>query len=86
MVALLEKPTGKEILLQKQYRPPVDGVCIEIPAGLLDPNESIGRCAERELLEETGYVGHAIKVSPVMFNDPGKSTDGRRSRRLRLTN
>lgn len=44
---------------------------IEIPAGLLDPNESIETCAERELLEETGYVGKAIYTSPLMFNDPG---------------
>jgi ADP-ribose pyrophosphatase len=71
IIAILEKPTGKEILLQKQYRPPVEGVCIEIPAGLLDPKETIQECAERELLEETGYIGKATKVSPIMFNDPG---------------
>lgn len=71
IVAVLEKPEGKEIVLQKQFRPPVDGICIEIPAGLLDPNESIETCAERELLEETGYIGKAYKVSPIMFNDPG---------------
>lgn len=71
IVTLLEKPEGKEVLLQKQFRPPVNGVCIELPAGLLDPNESIETCAERELLEETGYVGKAIKVGPIMYNDPG---------------
>ncbi|CAN6623964.1 hypothetical protein TRVA0_009S02630 [Trichomonascus vanleenenianus] len=71
IIAILEKPTGKEILLQKQFRPPVNGVCIEVPAGLLDPNETIEQCAERELLEETGYVGKATKISPIMFNDPG---------------
>jgi ADP-ribose pyrophosphatase len=71
ILTLLEKPEGKEILLQKQFRPPVEGVCIELPAGLLDPNESIETCAERELLEETGYVGKAVKVGPVMFSDPG---------------
>lgn len=58
-------------MLQKQFRPPVDGVCIEIPAGLLDPNESLETCAERELFEETGYVGKAVQSSPVMYNDPG---------------
>lgn len=67
----MKKATGPEILLQKQFRPPVNGVCIEIPAGLLDPSESLEQCAERELYEETGYVGKAVKSSPVMFNDPG---------------
>lgn len=32
--------------------------------GLLDPNETIERCAERELLEETGYTGTVKHVSP----------------------
>lgn len=58
-------------MLQKQFRPPVDGVCIEVPAGLLDPNESLETCAERELFEETGYIGKAVQSSPVMYNDPG---------------
>lgn len=71
IIAVLEKENGPEIVLQKQFRPPAGGICIEVPAGLLDPNESIETCAERELLEETGYVGKAVKVSPLMFNDPG---------------
>lgn len=71
IIAVLQKPTGPEILLQKQFRPPVDGVCIEIPAGLLDAGETLEQCAERELYEETGYVGKAVRTSPVMFNDPG---------------
>lgn len=49
----------------------MNGVCIEVPAGLLDANESIQQCAERELLEETGYIGKAREVSPIMYNDPG---------------
>jgi ADP-ribose pyrophosphatase len=72
----LEKPTGNEIVLQKQFRPPVNGVCIEIPSGLLDPNESIETCAERELLEETGYIGKTTRVSTLMYNDPSKLSYG----------
>lgn len=71
IVAVLEKSTGPEIILQKQYRPPIDKVVIEIPAGLVDAGETAEEAAVRELKEETGYVGVVRETSPVMFNDPG---------------
>jgi len=51
------------ILLLKQFRPPIDRVCIEIPAGLIDSGESPQTCALRELKEETGYTGTIIPSS-----------------------
>lgn len=69
--AVLEKETGPEIILQKQYRPPIDKVTIEVPAGLVDEGETAEEAAVRELREETGYVGTASMTTPVMFNDPG---------------
>ncbi|KAI1068439.1 hypothetical protein LB507_004309 [Fusarium sp. FIESC RH6] len=71
IVAILEHPSGPSIVLQKQYRPPVDKVVIEVPAGLIDENETPEECAIRELKEETGYVGTVTETSPMMFNDPG---------------
>ena len=54
--------------MQKQYRPPVDKVCIEVPAGLVDAGETAEQAAVRELKEETGYVGVVSETSPIMFN------------------
>jgi len=71
IVAILEKESGPEIMLQKQFRPPAHAVTIEVPAGLVDAGETAEEAAVRELKEETGYVGKASKTSPVMFNDPG---------------
>ncbi|KAI1190715.1 ADP-ribose pyrophosphatase [Nemania serpens] len=71
ILAILEKPTGPEILLQKQFRPPLGQITIELPAGLVDEGESVQEAAVRELKEETGFVGTVSEVSPVMFNDPG---------------
>jgi ADP-ribose pyrophosphatase len=70
-VAILEKSAGPEILLQKQYRPPIDKIAIEVPAGLIDEGETPEQCAVRELKEETGYVGVAEQTSTVMYNGKG---------------
>jgi ADP-ribose pyrophosphatase len=84
---MLEKPTGSELLLQKQYRPPIDKICIEVPAGLVDEGEDAETCALRELREESGYVGEVIKgdlgVTPVMYN--GKSNSDEHHGFMRLT-
>ncbi|KAL7893372.1 NUDIX hydrolase domain-like protein [Trichoderma sp. SZMC 28014] len=71
IVAILDKPSGKEIILQKQYRPPIDKVVIEVPAGLIDAGETAEQAAVRELKEETGYVGEVTETTPIMYNDPG---------------
>ena len=43
------------LILVRQYRPPVDGMVIEFPAGLVNPGEDPNETAVRELREETGY-------------------------------
>ena len=45
-----------EVVLERQYRYPVQQVMIELPAGKLDPGEDVLACARRELQEETGYT------------------------------
>lgn len=72
IAAILEKEDGPQILLQKQFRPPIAKVVIEVPAGLIDEGENAEVCALRELKEETGYVGEIVRggfeMTPVMFN------------------
>ena len=64
-----------EIVCVKQFRPPVNGYTIELPAGLIDPNEDPATAAEREFEEETGYVGQVVSVSPPSFLSPGLTNE-----------
>lgn len=54
-VAIMPILNDGRILLERQFRYPVNAAMIEIPAGKLDPDEDPLLCAQRELLEETGY-------------------------------
>jgi ADP-ribose pyrophosphatase len=51
-------PDGR-LVVERQFRYPLDRVFLEFPAGKLDPGESALATAKRELVEEAGY--HAAK-------------------------
>jgi ADP-ribose pyrophosphatase len=70
-VAVVAKTTDDSMLVIKQFRPPLDAYCLELPAGLIDPGETPSQAACRELLEETGYVATVGSISPVLYADPG---------------
>lgn len=52
---LLDENGVLGVVLERQYRYPVQRTMIEFPAGKLDPGEPALACAQRELREETGY-------------------------------
>mgnify|MGYP003988215437 FL=1 len=57
------------VIMVKQFRYPHKNV-LEIPAGLIDKNETSEECAKRELLEETGYTAkkmiHLVRYYPFL--------------------
>ncbi len=46
-----------EVVMVRQYRPPVDRAELGLPAGLVEDGEEPEPAARRELAEETGYGG-----------------------------
>jgi ADP-ribose pyrophosphatase len=56
------------VLLERQFRYPLDRVFIEFPAGKIDPGENPLACARRELQEETGYTASDWKFICTIHN------------------
>lgn len=59
------------ILLVKQYRLPARAYLWELPAGRVDPGESVLKAAKRELREETGYSANKWMKIATFFPSPG---------------
>jgi ADP-ribose pyrophosphatase len=64
-VAALVANAHGELLLVQAYRYPTDSVEWEIPAGIIEPDETVLETARREVHEESGYetTGHELVYS-----------------------
>lgn len=73
VVPLLSDPGADDpsVLLIRQYRHVVAETIWEIPAGTLEPGEEPRRCAERELLEETGARADRLDHLTTIWTTPG---------------
>jgi len=72
--AVLPVTPDDQVLLVRQFRPPIRDRIVEIPAGLLDiEGEDALACAARELVEETGYRHATIGFLGGVFVTPGSS-------------
>lgn len=63
------------LVIERQFRYPLDHVLVEFPAGKLDPNETTLACAQRELLEETGFRAREWAYAGRMHNAPAYSNE-----------
>ena len=63
---------GDEVVLLRQYRTPVEGELLEIPAGTRDVSgEDPAGTARRELAEEAGLACESLEELGTFFNSPG---------------
>ena len=70
-VAVVPVNEKGELLLVRQYRYAAGKTLLEIPAGKLEPEEDCFSCAERELLEETGYEAGNLRRLISFYSTPG---------------
>lgn len=69
-------PDGS-VLLEREFRYPLNSWCVSLPAGLIDAGESLEEAVARELAEETGYRLRADAPLPVRaLPQPGFSSTG----------
>lgn len=65
-VMILPITKDNKIIMVKQYRPAINDYIYELPAGIVDPGETIEEAAKRELYEETGLkcISYEMVLKP----------------------
>ncbi len=66
----------KKLAVIKQFRIPINDYIYELPAGLIDNNESLEKAGIRELKEETGLiVTKVLKSEDRLYVSPGMTEE-----------
>lgn len=67
-VVIVALDSQKQLLLVRQFRPAVEAMTLELPAGHVEAGETPEQAARKELIEETGYEADNLvllgKLSP----------------------
>lgn len=74
-VVIIPVTSQKKIIFIKQYRKVIDNILIELPAGLLEKNETPFACAQRELQEEVGFKANKMISLSGFYTSPGFCTE-----------
>lgn len=74
-VAIVPIIDKSKVIMIEQFRYATGETLVEIPAGTIEPDESPEECAERELLEETGYSAEEFHLLSSCYTAPGYSNE-----------
>ena len=70
-----KNPKDPGILLIRQYRHAADKILLELPAGRIEPGETLLAGGKRELIEETGYRAKKWSKLASYYASPGFLTE-----------
>ncbi len=73
-VGILALDRSGKVYLVRQYRPAIQRVTLEIPAGILEPGENSLETAKRECEEEIGMTPRQLKPLFSFYHSVGFST------------
>jgi ADP-ribose pyrophosphatase len=66
---------GESVILVRQYRHAIKDYLLEIPAGLIEPQENPEETARREVEEETGFAVNDLKKLAELYSSPGTTDE-----------
>lgn len=61
-VMIIPVTENDEVIMLKQFRPAISDYLYELPAGIIDEDETIEEAAKRELFEETGLKAKSCEL------------------------
>lgn len=74
-VAIVPLTDDGRVLLVRQFRTAAGRALLEIPAGTIEPGESVEGCLQRELAEEVGMQAARIQRLMTFLPSPGFLTE-----------
>ena len=69
---------ASQLVLERQFRYPIDDYVYELPAGLIEKGESLAEAAKREAFEETGLIFEPVSsqaFSRPFYMSPGMTDE-----------
>jgi ADP-ribose pyrophosphatase len=79
IVVMVAVTRSGNVILERQFRPPVGRDVIELPAGLVESDETMEVAAKRELIEETGWSAGKLEFLAEGPISTGASTEALRA-------
>ena len=74
-VAIVALGVDNNVILVRQYRKPVERLLLEVPAGVIEDDEDLEECVQRELQEEAGYLARRTEKIGGFYASPGYCTE-----------